>query len=401
MSRRSTIRGWIAPAIALCLLGPAFRHTEVTKADEPTSPTPAASAKGPTDAARRSGLRSKAPPAPLLTPAEWKLADRAIDRGLRFIAKHQAPDGSFLTLDPARPGVTSLCVMAMLARGHQPGKGPYGSLIERSIDYILDVQDPQSGALVQGLYLGGDDKGAAHYNHGISGVMLAEVYGMTDAKRHDRIRTAIEKALQYTRRVQTQWKGNPDDRGAWRYPHSFNSDLSVTCWQIMFYRSARNAEFNVPAAWIDEAMGYVHRSFDKDQRAFVYGLAGSNRYTTRGMVGAGVVCLELSGEHQSETALLAADWILHAPFTPYNNHSNGEDRYHYAAFYCSQAMFQLGGKYWRQFFPPLLQTMAESQHADGSFDVDVDDENFGTVYTTALGVLALATPYQLLPIYQR
>jgi hypothetical protein len=402
MSTFSTISRRIAPAIAVCLLGAASALTRATFADERTSPSPSPSgpAQNRSDSGKKTGARPRtASDRSLLTTAEWKLVDRTVDRGLRFIAKNQASDGSFLTPDTARPGVTSLCVMAMLARGHQPGKGRYGPLIDRSIDYILDVQDPRSGAIVPAIYLGGDDHGAAHYNHGISGLMLAEIYGMADPKRNDRIRTAIEKALQYTRSVQTRWKGDPNDRGGWRYPHSYNSDLSVTCWQLMFYRSARNADFNVPSGWIEEAMGYVHRSFDKDERAFVYSLA--NRYTTRGMVGAGVVCLELGGEHQSETAKQAADWILRSSFKPYNNHSNGEDRYHYGAFYCSQAMFQLGGQYWRQFFPGLLQVMADAQHEDGSWDVDVDDESFGTVYTTSLAVLALATPYQLLPIYQR
>jgi hypothetical protein len=75
---------------------------------------------------------------------------------------------------------------------------------------------------------------------------------------------------------------------------------------------------------------------------------------------------------------------------------------HYSAFYCSQAMFQLGGEHWHRFFPPFLKTLSEAQNNDGSWDREsVRDMKYGTVYTTALAVLALATPYQLLPIYQR
>jgi hypothetical protein len=373
-------------------------------AAEPTA-TPN-STRNKVDSARTSAQRSNpAAGRSVLTTAQWNRVDRAIDRGLQFISKHQAPDGSFDTHDTARPGVTGLCVLAMLARGHQSGKGPYGAQIDRAVDYTLDLQDPESGAIVPSQYIGAYDRGAAHYNHGISGVMLAEIYGMADAKRHDRIRTAVAKALEYTRRIQTRRKGDPNERGGWRYPHYSrnNSDLSVTCWQLMFYRAARNAEFNVPARWVDEAMSYVHRSFDKEERAFVYALSGQNRYTTRGMVGAGIVCLELGGEHHSETAQQAGDWILHHSFSPYNNVRHIEDRYHYGAFYCSQAMFQLGGDYWRQFFPSLLQVLTDAQHADGSWDVEStgNDDRYGSVYTTSLAVLTLATPYQLLPIYQR
>ena len=150
-------------------------------------------------------------------------------------------------------------------------------------------------------------------------------------------------------------------------------------------------------------MGYVHRSFDVNERAFVYALYGYNRFATRGMVGAGIVSLALGGEHQSETAKAAGGWILEHSFEPYGVTRGQEDRYHYGAFYCSQAMFQLGGDFWRKFFPRLLAVLADAQHADGSWDTEsLDAEaNFGNVYTTALCVLALTPPYQILPIYQR
>jgi hypothetical protein len=170
----------------------------------------------------------------------------------------------------------------------------------------------------------------------------------------------------------------------------------------MFLRAARNAEFPVPQNWVKEAMGYVRRSFDVNERGFLYAMSSDERYVNRGMVGAGIVCLELGSEHGSATAKEAANWILRQSFAPYGNSFQQEDRYHYSAFYCSQAMFQLGGEYWRKFFPNFLETFARAQHADGSWESErVKDARFGSVYTTALAVLALAPPYQILPIYQR
>jgi hypothetical protein len=337
-----------------------------------------------------------------LTTEQWRRVDRAVDRGIDFLSRSQQADGSFPTAPDGQPGVTSLCVMAMLARGHQPGKGRYGAQIERAIEYVLDRQI-SSGAFMQP---GADVAG--HYSHGISGVMLAEVYGMTDARLGARIRVAVNKALQYTRRQQLRPKGDPAERGGWRYVSSGNgpdADLSVTSWQLMFLRAARNADFNVPEEWVKEAMDYVHHSFDSNERAFVYALSGFRRVTTRGMVGAGVVSLALGGEHHSETARLAGDWILATSFEPYNRDRSGDDRdrYHFAAFYCSQAMFQLGGDYWKRFFPPLLKVLADNQHDDGSWDPEATDQDsrYGSTCTTAFAVLALATPYQMLPVYQR
>jgi hypothetical protein len=120
------------------------------------------------------------------------------------------------------------------------------------------------------------------------------------------------------------------------------------------------------------------------------------------MVGAGVVCLALGGEHDSETIKMAGDWILGCSFEPYNGASRSEDRFHYGAFYCSQAMFQLGGDHWHRFFPKLLRVLTENQRSDGSWALEsADDGEYGNIYTTAISVLALSTPYQMLPIYQR
>jgi hypothetical protein len=295
--------------------------------------------------------------------------------------------------------VTSLCIMAFLSRGHQPGRGPYGAALERAIDYVLDMQNP-SGAIMPAQLLGNVAENCASYSHGISGVMLAEVYGTTNADRHARIAVAVNKALEYTRRQQRLRKADGDE-GGWRYPNRAMSDLSVTSWQLMFYRAARNAEFRVPEEWVRDAMKYVHRLFDVNERSFVYGI-GYN-YFTRGLAGAGIVSLALGGEYRSETARAAGDWILAHSFEPYNNSRHEEDRYHYGVFYCSQAMFQLGGTYWDRFFPPLLKVLTAAQRQDGSWDFESipEDRVFGNVYTTSLAVLALEVPYQMLPIYQR
>jgi hypothetical protein len=372
---------------------------------------PRAGAQERTPAGRQGVKAATAADRTSLTRQQWRQLDQAVDRGLRFIASNQQPDGSFPTSDDGQPGVTSLCVLAFLTRGHQPGKGPHGALMNRAIDYVLNIQDPDVGSIFPERFYNGrpPQSFSGNYNHGISGVMLAEVYGMTDASRHERIRQAINRALKYTRSQQVRPRRNPDEKGGWRYVHYFainDSDLSVTAWQLMFMRSARNAEFNVPADWVKEAMGYVHRSFDVNERGFVYALSGDEHYCSRGMVGAGIVCLELAGEHRSETSRQAAQWILAHSFEPYNNSFHPEDRYHYSAFYCSQAMFQLGGEEWQRFFPGLLKVLATAQHPDGSWDLESantahSDARFGNVYTTALAVLALATPYQLLPIYQR
>ena len=60
--------------------------------------------------------------------------------GSHFVTAQQQVDGSFPTDSVAQPGVTSLCVLAFMAHGHNPGNGPYGERLDRAITYIADCQ---------------------------------------------------------------------------------------------------------------------------------------------------------------------------------------------------------------------------------------------------------------------
>ena len=85
------------------------------------------------------------------------------------------------------------------------------------------------------------------------------------------------------------------------------------------------------------------------------------------------------------------------------NQSWFHDRYHYGLFNCCQAMYQLGGRYWEQFFPRTVHTLLANQQPDGSWPAEshFHDGQFGNAYTTALMVMTLGAPNQLLPVFQR
>ena len=345
-------------------------------------------------------------PASVLTLAQWEQVDRSVDRALAWLATQQRPDGSLPTHDMGQPAVTALGVLAFLSRGHLPGEAPYGRHIEKAVQFIVSCQRddglfsrlaPTDGQAHPSVSI------AAMYNHAIAGLCLSEVYGMTDRREDDRIRIAIERAIRFTRAKQTKRKPHPADRGGWRYmhPHSDqrDSDLSVTVWHLMFLRSAKNAGFEVPSQWIDEAVGYVQRCFNPNLGVTGY-IAGPCTQT-RAMAGAGALSLSLAGLHETPMAQSAGRWILRHRFDRYNHSINGQDHYHYSAYYCAQAMFQLGGDYWRQFWPPLVTVLLANQMRDGSWPAESKAEMFGRTYSTSLVVLTLNTPNQILPIFQR
>jgi hypothetical protein len=399
--------------------------------------------------------------------------DTTVDKALEYLASRQNSDGSFQTVGLARPAVTALCVMAFFSRGHKPGEGRYGAVIERGIDYVLDCQDLETGAIASPVDDGGGGGGrgigmrAVNYTHGICGMMLADAYPLTgrrqhqpysadsgplilernkaeqsqsdrakserakakeakksrarkssrrerpaddlakaDLKRHERIEKAVKKALAYTRREQNRAKSVLGEQGGWRYsmPMGGNdSDLSVTAWQIMFLHSAMKSGFKVPDLWIKGGLKFVHHTYSKKLHGFVYVLSDGPRHCTRATVGGGILCILLGGEPITQDVRDAAEWVAYQTFEPYNISLDMHDRYHYSAFYCSQAMGVLGGEYFYAFYPRLLRVLSENQHPDGSWDPEAvrSDTIFGEVYTTALAVLALSPPYENLKTYER
>jgi hypothetical protein len=340
-----------------------------------------------------------------LTPEKWRQVEDSVDRGLAWLASQQRDDGSFPTLSAAQPAVTSFCVLAFLSRGHQPGAGPYGKQLERAIDYVVSCQKEDGLLCLDAPGSSWQFEKASHtasYNHAIAGLMLGEAYGQVSGKRAREVRAALDKALQFTRKLQTRPK-NPADAGGWGYfrpQGDLDGDLSITAWQVMFLRSAKNAEFNVPKRFADEAVEYVRQRWDPKTGMFLY-----NRYGgfSRGLMAAGVLSLSMAGLHQSDIAKAAGDWLVDHPFRRFGESYGEFDRVYYSMFYCSQAAAQLGGHYWKGIYPPLVDVALSAQTADGSYENEPNrgDVVFGQCYSTSLAVLSLTPAYQLLPVYQR
>lgn len=349
---------------------------------------------------------SASDPHAILSDTDWRRIEQAVDRGLSYLAARQAADGSFSSKDTGQPAVTSLAVMAFLARGHLPGEGPYGPALDRAVQYVIRCQKPDG--LISLLNPGPPDITAepgqpsvtGAYNHPISGLMLAEVYGMSAGDNAPDVRKAIEQAVQFTLAEQRKPK-NPQEKGGWRYlreRYNSQSDMSITSWQLMFLRSTRNAGFEVPVSVIDDAMTYVERCFRPDGSVY-YGLHPSNRRWTPAMNGAGVLSMSLAGRHDTARARRTGDFILsrRSEFLQYRN-----SEFHlYSCFYCSQAMYQLGGEYWAKFFPFVASIVLSRQSADGSYPQDAKCVEWGPCLSTAMATLALETPNGLLPIFQR
>ncbi|MEM1069833.1 MAG: prenyltransferase/squalene oxidase repeat-containing protein, partial [Planctomycetota bacterium] len=333
--------------------------------------------------------------------------DESVDRGLVFLASRQIsavearnmgkPElaGSFKDSKvPGNTGITSLAVMAFLAKGHTPGAGPYGEQINRGIDYVLSQQ------LENGLLISKDRRGRTSgmmYSHSIATLLLCEVSGMVDLDRQQKIDQVLSQALLVLLQAQKVPKSEAH-LGGWRYaPGTTESDLSLTGWSIMALRAAKLNGAAIPDEHIAMAISYILNCRAADG-SFTY-MPGSGRGTAS-MTGVAVLCLELCGEHGHESIVPAGDFILREP--PQITQDGIPYRFRYYAFYyCGQAMFQLGGKHWETFAPHMYDSLLGDQDQDGSWSYPSGGSQFSNTYPTALAILTLTVSARQLPIYQR
>jgi hypothetical protein len=232
------------------------------------------------------------------------------------------------------------------------------------------------------------------YQHGICTLMLAEAVGMTEGKLAEEIRKKLERAVIIILRGQ---RTSGFHKGGWRYQVNGNdSDISVTGWQLMALRAAKNVGCDVPPERIEMAIEFINKCHDPFSGGYRY-MPGSG--VTIACTGTSVLALELSGKeyHRSPKSLKAGSYILNGTLSSRRPH------YYYGIYYCSQAMFQLGDNYWNTFREKLHDQLFGSQNANGSWTGQerTDDGQFGASYCTSMAILGLTVEYRFLPIYQR
>jgi hypothetical protein len=324
--------------------------------------------------------------------------DRSVRRGVDFLVGMQRADGSIADRGN-EVAMTSLAIMAMAAIGTEPTpQAKAGRAMQDAIDFVLHRSNQDKDG-----YFGGRDQ-SRMYGHGITTLMLTEVLGMgATPQDNERIHTALEKAIKLI--LASQAVSKPEKlKGGWRYsPMSRDSDLSVSVWQVMALRSAKNDGMDVPGEAIDAAVAYLKNSYtsplksDGLPRDEVSGFSYTpgTHHPTFTMTAAGLLAMQVCGQYDSPLVDGASKWLLRNP------PKNRERFFHYGVYYYAQAMHQVGGNYAKAADPLVAKLLTPTQKKNGSWLPQGEERNIGTVYATALSVLSLSVRYHYLPIYQR
>jgi hypothetical protein len=335
-----------------------------------------------------------------ISPAHKDKIDRAVDRALRYLVSKQDAEGWIsASAQPKNHAVhTALSLLAMSAAGHETTDlTPEGRALHKGLRYLLRPENQEENG-----YWGGHD-GSRMYGQAIITLACSELLGQTlDEETDQLIRRRVTKAVELILRAQ-QVRRRGDAQGGWRYlPESFDADLSVTVWQLMALRSARNAGLAVPKKAIDDAAGYIRRCYrapqdanaEQQKNGFGY-MPGGNHVPTPSTTSMGLLSLQLCGEYDSPIVRGATNWLMEHP------PAVGNEWQFYGAYYYSQAMFQRGGQYAARGRQVVTDLLLPDQRPDGSWESTRIERWEGPVYTTCMAVLALAVKYHYLPIYQR
>lgn len=323
--------------------------------------------------------------------------DDALARATQFILGQQDETGAIwekVRNMRSQTAMTSLSILALSAMGHQPADpSPEGIAMRKGLAFVVtqETDDPK----LPGYF--GQKDGSRMYGHGIATLMLAEMLGMgADATQDELIRLKCRRAIDLILRAQKVDK--PDhSRGGWRYtPESADSDMSVTVWQTMALRAARNAGMDVPPEAIADAVRYIKRCYKpldrKDEGGFGYQGKGEEISTTA----EGMLALQVCGEYESEEVLGASNRLLR------HGVSKDDRWFFYTSYYYAQGMYQRGGAFAEKGKTAIPESLLPMQGRDGSWEgIKGEERQGGRIYATCMAVLSLAVKNHYLPIYQR
>jgi hypothetical protein len=312
-----------------------------------------------------------------------------VERGLEWLALHQAPDGSWrFDLSGCRcdggcrnPGsvtsttaATGIALLPFLGAGHTHTAGSHRETVTRGLYYLMSRLKPTPR--------GGDLGEGTMYGQGVATLALAEALGMTGDPM---LATYVRDAIRFIETAQDM------HGGGWRYLPGQAGDTTVTAWQLAALKSAALAGVAVPSPTIDAACRFLDRVQVRQGEGYGY-LGPQDRSCTSAI---GLVC-RIYTAWPEEATLDRGLARLARPGPP--------PEAVYQNFYLAQALLLRNHPAWGRWNArnrdQLVARQARFGHEAGSWTfADSDTAPGGRLGHTALAILTLEVYYRLLPIF--
>jgi hypothetical protein len=319
-------------------------------------------------------------------------SEAAVERGLEWLALHQAVDGSWqfdlagCRCDGAcrNPGTlhsstasTAIAVLPFLGAGHTHLEGRHQETVSRAIYYLLSrmTSTPRGGDFCEGTM----------YGHGVTTLALAEALGMT---KDELLVRPVREAVRFIETAQDLHSGG------WRYLPGQSGDITVTAWQVAALKSAQLAGVGAPSPTMEGVKRFLDGVQSNNGTAYGYRTPAAKPCTSA----IGLLCRMYLGWGPEDEPLYRGVTTL-AKTGPVPDAV-------YLNFYLSQTLLQMNHPVWPRWNAKNRQQLVARQarvaHETGSwFFADHDTAPGGRLAHTCLAILTLEVYYRLLPIYQQ
>lgn len=326
-------------------------------------------------------------------------SEAAVDRGLEWLAAHQFANGKWSIEDmdckdheckehgayQADSAATGLALLAFLGAGHTHQSGQHREVVDRGLKFLIQGQKKD------GDLFGDGSEFTWLYAHGMASIALCEAYGMS---KDPSLKEPAQRALDFI--VASQ---HPTF-GGWRYKPRFESDTSVSGWQLMALKSGEMAGLSVSQStyksigmWLDSVES------KKDPGTFAY---HPDQQPTEAMTAEALLMRQYLGAKRSNEELVAgADYLrMRLP------RNEARDAYYW--YYGTQVMFHMQGEHWADWNANLRDMLTDAQSKDGATrgswsPVEPTKDKWGPSggrhYLTCLNLLMLEVYYRHLPLY--
>jgi hypothetical protein len=325
-------------------------------------------------------------------------SEDAVERGLNWLASHQFAAGNWSIHElscgddcsghgsfQSDTAATGLALLAFLGAGYTHTSGEHQDVVRRGLDWLTSHQK------ASGDLFADETRFVWMYSHGMAAIALCEAYGMTG---DESLQQPAQRALDFIVAAQ-----HPTF-GGWRYRPRFESDTSVSGWQLMALKSGEMAGLTVPQSAYDGVTRWLNSVEESST-------PGRFRYhpskdISLAMTAEGLLMRQYLGATRNDPSLLAGANYLRA------RAPRIEERDAYYWYYATQVMFHMQGDHWEDWNAKLRDILITGQlkdgHSAGSWNPSRPTtakwgEAGGRHYLTCLNLLMLEVYYRHLPLY--
>ena len=326
-------------------------------------------------------------------------SENAVALALKWIIKHQLPDGGWdldHTIGPgnfrdspnpgslkgARAAATALAILPLLGAGHTHETGEYKYQVRAGLEFLMR-RAKQSDRGISYLEPGGN-----MYSHGLVSIVFCEAFAMTKDSALAPYAQGTVWFIEYAQ--------DPIG-GGWRYKPKEAGDTSAVGWQLMALKSAKISGLNINPNTYKGVEKFLD-SVSSHYGAFYGYTTAPNGQPADARTAIGLLCRMYMGWDKNVPGIIDGVGALSD-----KGPSVGKANMYYN-YYATQTMKHYGGREWKEWNKVMRDFLVNSQEKKGNMAGSWHwgghtGDRGGRLCETSLACMTLEVYYRYLPLY--